>query len=108
MKRFIIAVDRVTPEQINVFTKLLQSSNCGWWHWMANLWLVVDPNDSATAVSWRDKLNALLSSQSARVFVTEIVGALAWAGTVPAKAHGWLQQNWSIKSKLVSDQIPDP
>jgi len=55
--RFVVAVDGMTSEEEKRFIAWIQENGLGWWHWIANFWLLTSHRDSITAELIRDTLN---------------------------------------------------
>jgi len=98
-KRFVILVDSAGPEQHKAFKERLgvfRESGVGWWHWIANAWLIVDPHGSLTAEKLRDEV--MQAYPDTNNLVTD-VSITTWAGFGPAGGDKdmstWLQEYWS-------------
>ncbi len=97
-KRFIVAIQGMTAEQEQAFADFLDSKSCGWWHWIYNFWLVVDPSETLTAASLRDEINTISPGLKRLVVdVTESRRAV-WAGYGPSSEErnmfNWLREDW--------------
>ena len=76
--------------------KFIKDNKLGWWHWISNMWLLVDSSGQMTASILRDKICKLYSEN--RVMVIELDGDRdTWAGfgpTQPKNMFDWIKQNW--------------
>ena len=80
-KRFILCVNSSTPEQSKAFTEHLRRKGVGWWHWLANTWLIVDSTGNLTAAEIRN--DAMEIFPGVYNFATELQGDDTWAGFGP-------------------------
>ena len=96
-KRFVVAVDKSTPEQDQAFREWV-SGSYGWWHWISSMWLIVDLNGILTAMAIRDKVNECYPGVT--TFVVEIRedGSTTWSGFGPKAEERnmftWIRNNW--------------
>ncbi len=72
-------------------TKYFSGANFGYWHWMADLWLVYT-RDDLTAEQLHDSLIQL--APQASLLVTRVLNE-DWAIRSPEKWHDWLHKNWT-------------
>ena len=97
-KRFVIALGSTTKEQNDAFREYLNKIAPGrWWHWIQDLWLIVDPNGELNATSLREKASEYYPA------VTCLVLEIGhdddtWAGFGPAASgksmFPWLEKHW--------------
>jgi hypothetical protein len=97
-KRFVIGISQATAQQETAFVEHIKP-NCAWWHWVTNLWLLVDANGVYTAATLRDLINAYFPGANTMVIELSPDGADLWAATVPAgnlsQAKEWLENTWT-------------
>lgn len=98
-KRFIVALDSESPEQNRaVKEEIVDSYRLLWWHWIDNVWLLVDENGHLTAKELRDRLNNILPG--VRKLVVEIGPDYdTWSGHGTTQVGGkdmfkWIHKNW--------------
>jgi len=100
-KRFTIVLgDEVTAEHNLSFSNWLKATHprVGWWHRVANVWLLVDLGGGLTARSLRD--GAMKSFPGVNCLVLEFSadGASTWSGFGPNEGlldwFTWIKQNW--------------
>ena len=93
MKQFlIVADDRVEPAFRDTFTKHLQAQSYNYWHWMPNLWVIIDGAQDAGAAKWSVLLRSLWP---ARFFwVQEVdLSKSEWQTVFPREGSQWLVNN---------------
>jgi hypothetical protein len=100
-RRFILVTNRTTAEQDQAFKDQLNAKypGNGWWHWLGETWLIVDPFG---------RLDAAIICELAREsfpgiynLVIEIPpGDGTWAGfgltTPPTNMFEWLHTTWKV------------
>ena len=97
-KRFVIGVDNTTADEDKKFCDFLDENQCSWWHWVDNLWLVIDTSDELKADEIRDALG--LAARGKSCLVTEVEGPTDWAGFGPSgkgakkNMFDWLDEKW--------------
>lgn len=105
MKYFVIAADGAKSIDRDILTMFLKTRNLAWWHWFDGLWLLAEPDDSATTVAWRDSVTKLMPGS--HVIVLE-VEPKDWAARAPKMGNDWLQSNWSRPSALLASLLLPP
>jgi len=100
-KRFVVILgDNATAGQHQVFLLHLKATQpfLGWWHRVANTWLVVDLNGSTTAVELRDAAMQCFPSVHCIVLEFSAGGESTWAGFGPKTGTNdwftWIKENW--------------
>jgi len=94
-RNFVVVVGGPTPEQNKLITEYLdQESGCGWWHWIDNFWLVVDPRESLTAHGIRQKIQELIPN-TIHILVLQVEEGSDWSSWAPPSGHEWFKQNWN-------------
>ncbi|HEV3073219.1 MAG TPA: hypothetical protein VHB47_02275 [Thermoanaerobaculia bacterium] len=92
MKRFLIVIDDVSEEMARSLNAVLEVSSCRYWHWMTDLWLLVDPEPGSSAAGWLERIHRI-KDRATGILVLDI-SRRAWAGSVPEGSEEWLRQNW--------------
>lgn len=94
---FIVAAQNLSKEQEKVLIAYLGQNGCGWWHWIENYWLIVDPRQILTTEIIRDEISRISNNQS-RSLVLEVQANSNWNGygpNSPERNMGkWLDENW--------------
>ncbi|WP_288786062.1 hypothetical protein [uncultured Bacteroides sp.] len=102
-KRFIVCYNNNIPKEEEIkFVQFAKDNKMGWWHWIDNVWLLVDYSGQMTAPILRDKVCKLHSGS--RVIIIELAEDKdTWAGFGPATPKNmfdWVKRNWQkTKSK---------
>lgn len=96
-KRFIVAVDDTTPVQNRAFRDFIKASGLNWWHWISNIWLLIDEAGIWTAGQLRDKAKEFYPGENS--FIVELrPDDDIWAGRGPnsekRNMFKWIKQNW--------------
>lgn len=90
--RFVVLTGNTTPYEdlaISGFVK----NRFGWWHWLPNSWLIVDPHGKLTAQSLRSDLHEI--APNAQVIVLEFTPTGdTWAGQAPPNWFDWFRETW--------------
>ncbi|MHA3083420.1 hypothetical protein ACX1NX_09670 [Acinetobacter sp. ANC 5383] len=95
-RRYIVCFDDLTTEQSKSITQNLKDKDLGWWHWIDNVWFVVDGSGKYSAKEIRDDLK-LIANQ--RMIVVELnEKGDTWAGVraddPDQKMFNWIKQIW--------------
>ena len=104
-KRFVVCYsDNIPKEKEMHFIQFIKDNKLGWWHWISNMWLLVDSSGQMTASILRDKICKLYSEN--RVMVIELDGDRdTWAGfgpTQPKNMFDWIKQKSLSNSIIIS------
>lgn len=96
-KRFIVSINKAVVEQEQEFIKFLESQNLDYWHWLSNLWLVIDLSGTFNAGKLRDEVNRIFPKEHNLIF--ELNQTFDnWAGFGPKSEErnmfSWLQEKW--------------
>jgi hypothetical protein len=97
-KRFIIALDKSTPEQNEAFKNFIDAAaGINWWHWISNVWLIIDEQGKWGSSQLRDKVREFYSGET--MFVVELrPDDDTWSGFGPKgqqqNMFTWLENNW--------------
>jgi hypothetical protein len=97
-KRFVIAVDSSTKDQNVAFREHLKARTPGlWWHWLSNLWLIVDTDGKYTASELVDVVQEFYPATNTLVIELPANGD-TWSGFGPnvegKNMFGWLEKKW--------------
>ncbi|WP_320202429.1 hypothetical protein [Agrobacterium rosae] len=89
-KYFTVAIEGLTASQEK---QVVESwKGYGWWHGIANFWLLRDHSDTLTAATIRSDLK--LISSNAKIIVLE-VDPKTWAGMSMTESNrSWLRKWW--------------
>ena len=63
-----------------------------WWHWLPDVWFVIDHGISPSAEKWRELVRAHLPDQP-HVGVICVEAADALSAFVPAAGHQWFSES---------------
>src|SRR5258708_6015924 len=102
--KLLVAINPASAENEKVFRDFLQSRGWGWWHWLANFWII----DTGVLSYLPDQLSADLQRIFPAIhhFVAQLPdGALWWAYgpyTTGLDMFDWLQQNLANGDPLYS------
>lgn len=96
MKKFIIALDNSNSEKNDKFLEYINDNNLNWWHWINNFWIVIDSEDSLTALDLRNVVYEIFKENA---FVMEFQKD-SWGGFGPSsdKPDGKNMFNWLHKN----------
>jgi hypothetical protein len=99
-KRFMVVINRATPENERSITDLFSNKGLGWWHWLKNIWLISDPNGTLSATAVRDSISQILPATHSLVIEIDNNGVDTWAarGTNAEQMFSWLHKNWTKSS----------
>jgi len=56
-KRFVVCIDSSTKEQHDLFREFIRNEGLAWWHWVTNVWLLVDRKGQFSASDIRDQVS---------------------------------------------------
>ena len=86
-KKFLIAVDSPTAAESDALTNSLKDTKYGYWHWIADIWIIDDPTSEAEVVKWRSKVRELIADRNVIVIELQVIH---WAVSAPEDSHQWL------------------
>ena len=96
-KRYIVCIDNSNKEQDESFIAYIKEYGLGWWHWLSNVWLIVDKNGKLSAGEIRDKLRLIYVGEHTMVIEMRANGD-TWAGFGPKSddknMFEWMKKNW--------------
>lgn len=94
-KVFVLVVDvDATQAERDAFTNWLRVTKpgVGFWHHLANAWIIVDPRGRFTPSTLQQKANELIPKANKLVFQVE---ESSWIAFAPTDSHQWLYDNLS-------------
>lgn len=74
-REFVVATVNLSEEEEAALANTFAGK--GWWHWIPNFWIVIDPTDQLTPSSIRDSIRTITNGQKVAL-VLEIEGK-TWA-----------------------------
>lgn len=98
-KRFIVCFENKNSNKDfdDNFIDYIENNNLYWWHWISNLWLLIDPSNTLTASIIRDQIHQIFDTN--RILVIELQEEKdTWSGygpTKPKNMFDWMKKNWS-------------
>lgn len=95
MKKYIIVLDRATPEERAAVQMAIKEQANGWWHHFQDAWIV----SGKTVGFWRDLVKGIIDSPGSGVLVLALPKKVErrWAffGPRPKEKTKWLHRNYS-------------
>lgn len=99
--RYIVCINNSTKEQEEKFVNYIKANGLGWWHWVSNVWLIVDNGGKLSAPLIRDELKSIFESEYNLVIELREKSE-GWAGFGPKSENKdmfkWLRDNWKKSS----------
>ena len=92
MAKYLLVVDQISPVEAQALAKGIAQQGLNWWHWMAPVWLLIDPQGRGTA-HWRDFARS--TAPSASILVVDVGFGADWSAYLPQNTHKWLHDNWT-------------
>ncbi|MBP6739569.1 MAG: hypothetical protein KA146_06245 [Leptospiraceae bacterium] len=96
-KRFIVCVTGSTDEEDMTFINFIKDNKLGWWHWISNVWLIVDSHGVFSVSELRDYVKEIFSGEHLLVIELNEQGD-TWAGFGPAteskNMFDWIKKSW--------------
>lgn len=95
MKRFVVAAEGMSPEQQKAWLEFIKEKGLGWWHWIDNLWLLVDRPEEMTTATLRDQITEKFGAT--KCIVIEIEPGGTWSGLGPSSPKPmfkWIKETW--------------
>jgi hypothetical protein len=96
-KRFIVSVDNSSIEQQKVFMEYINKNNLGFWHYLANTWLLTDSRGVLACSELRDVVRDTFFNEHNLVIEISSTGD-TWAGFGPKNdtenMFTWIKKNW--------------
>jgi hypothetical protein len=95
MKRFVIAAKTSTSSDAIKISDLFRP-RFAWWHWIDNVWLVVDKKDQLTPQTIRDMIGVAVPGT--HLIVLQVESGGTWSGfglKTPTKdMFKWIKEHW--------------
>ena len=93
MKKYLIAVGGFTDANRDALTLVIREKVQRWWHWLPDVWLVIDERDEATSREWRELArHAGSSSGRPDVIVLDVSNSPDWSALTHGGGIEWLLQ----------------
>jgi hypothetical protein len=93
MKFFVLAVQGASEAQRNAITQYLRDNGYGFWHWLADFWIVQTTTPDLQAPAFRDVIKQFLPGLVFNVFAIRPINN-DWAGFGDHRSVEWLKENW--------------
>lgn len=92
----LVCFDDLTAEQSKAITLNLKEKGLGWWHWIDDVWFVVDSSGKFSAKEIRDALKSIANQKMIVVELNE--NGDTWAGVraddPDQKMFNWIKEIW--------------
>lgn len=97
----MVLIEGASKEQDDAFLDWIKEHQLGWWHWMRDGWLLIDPKERFSVSDIRDQIKTTHGTLTSMVI--EIKGSEdTWAGFGPNKGEknmfDWLKRTWKDKN----------
>ena len=96
MNKYIVAIEDLEEQEELEFKEFIEEYGLGWWHWIDNVWLIVDSRNRINIGMIRDELKKI--SRDSYSLVME-VNDNTWAGWGPSGENKdmfkWLKNTWN-------------
>ncbi len=96
-KKFIVAINSTTDEQLIEIKKFVRSNGFGWWSWLSNFWLLTSNNENTTAKYLRDELRKICPDTRMMIIEMNKDGD-TWSGFGPKSESKdmfkWMHETW--------------
>lgn len=92
-RRFILAAQGLTKDAEAALSDRLTETNCGWWHWIPGVWLVVDQGRGWSTESLRDFV--LQYVPGGNVIALELSDPGNWSVSAPQEGLEWMRDTWT-------------
>ena len=104
-RKFVLAIDDLSDKQEDELISYLNDSEFNWWHWIGDLWLVIDNSDSYDETRLRDIISEDLGMRTTiLVMFVKDTTAVKLSGLVPtehkAEITDWIQNKWLESESL--------
>jgi len=94
-KHFMAAAGPISTEEEKSITDYFRGQHA-WWHWINDLWLIIDDSGKLTAEKIRNHVHTV--APNARILVLEVQKGADWAGIGPQTKEKdmfrWIQKVW--------------
>ena len=91
-KYFSIATGATNPAQERAFKDAIKGK--GWWHWLANYWLIKDQSETLTARPLRDLFKQACPGVNCMVLEIEPKTWSSMGIKKEGSGRDWLRGNW--------------
>jgi hypothetical protein len=101
VSKIVVLVEPMTVEQDRSFANYLESKGWGYWHWLANSWLIdaygASDDEAAVLVEIRDALQKAAPGKTCLAFKVDV--GQYYAGFGPQASSGnsmfaWIDNTW--------------
>jgi|SRR5580700_4739186 hypothetical protein len=97
MRYFAVAISPLNEAEQKSFLQFIEQHRMGWWYWITNFWLLIDPFDKIEVQHIRDHLLALPGGK--RCIVIDVTKEdRPWSGFAPTaeaeQMFKWIHTNW--------------
>lgn len=95
MKSFLIITGGYRPSQKDALTRLVEGNSGDWWHWLEDVWLVLDPDQSHTTKWWRSRiLETVGEVRGQALLIFQIPPGSPISGFTNPGAVEWFAEKW--------------
>ena len=95
-RRYIICFDSLSIEESKIVTSCLKEKKLYWWHWIENVWFVVDKDGHYNAKEIRDSMKDISPQRLIVIELNEVKDT--WAGVRARdpenKMFTWFKKTW--------------
>jgi hypothetical protein len=96
-RRFIVVIEKPTPEQENLITANLQGRGWGFWHWLSGVWLLAGVPQGQTPRQLYEELAALQTLDMATLIVLDVSAQpLTYWGRGIEAGWKWMAESWGV------------
>jgi len=96
-KRFVLGINSSTVDQDQELIKFLDLEKLDYWHWLSNMWLVVDIDGKKNASELSDSLMSIYTGENVIVLELDATSD-SWSGFGPKgeskNMFTWLHEKW--------------
>ena len=93
MKFFVLAAQGASEDQRNAITKYLRDGGYGFWHWLADFWIIQTTIPNLSAADFRTAIAKFVPGLSFTLFGVRPINN-DWAGFGDPRSSAWLDENW--------------
>jgi hypothetical protein len=94
VSRFVVAADKLTSQQQDAITEIVQRNGWEFWHWYEGLWLLAGVEDDRSARNIHAELNEDPMLDGRNILVIKIGERITYWGRAPQESWRWMQQFW--------------
>ena len=97
MRYFAVAISDLNETEQKSVLQFIEQHGLGWWYWIANFWLLIDPHDKLDVAEIRNHLMGLTTGK--RCIVLDVTKEdRQWSGFSPAseseQMFNWVHTYW--------------